>query len=523
MAPAMEGSRQTAGRRRSVEACAERPGAGGLGRRGRAPRLAVGAALLCSATAALRAAFAAPSAGDGPRLRGAGPATRLAAERGLPLGAAAEHMERTGPSDDEAWHGQAWSAVKACASALAVCAALLGPPRLAGGPLAGASLVAGPEAAAARGQSSYASGSKVNKDPISLLQLALPLEETLGEKKVERLRTAQRLVEEVGGNIKVRLWDKAYGEVNDAGEVLKQSKKALLELVPGPKRTAAEGYMTALDGELINLKRLVVKGQDTERATVKDKEVADAATAQFLKCQDLIGKVEESLVPVGYSAPLPKWMPKNLPRLDGRATIEMTLKRPEGSQEKKYDIDNTIYEEAKLRIVLDGWSMPITAGNFVDLVDKGYYTNGPLQRADGFIIQFGDSGDANGNGYKENGKVRTIPLEVALKGQKEALYSETLDEAGRIGEQVRIPFQVDGTLALARAEFENDSASAQIFMFLFESDMTPAGKNLLDGRYASFGYTIEGGEFLRQLKERDIIVSAKVVDGLDRLVRPVPA
>jgi hypothetical protein len=35
---------------------------------------------------------------------------------------------------------------------------------------------------------------------------------------------------------------------------------------------------------------------------------------------------------------------------------------------------------------------------------------------------------------------------------------------------------------MARSEFEADSASSQFFWLLFESDLTPAGKNLLDGR-----------------------------------------
>ena len=44
---------------------------------------------------------------------------------------------------------------------------------------------------------------------------------------------------------------------------------------------------------------------------------------------------------------------------------------------------------------------------------------------------------------------------------------------------------------MAREEYVADSASSQVFWLLFESDLTPAGKNLLDGRYACFGYTIE--------------------------------
>ena len=44
-----------------------------------------------------------------------------------------------------------------------------------------------------------------------------------------------------------------------------------------------------------------------------------------------------------------------------------------------------------------------------------------------------------------------------------------------------------------------------------------AGKNLLDGRYACFGYTVDGARLLSDVKEGDIIASAKVVEGLSNL------
>ena len=64
---------------------------------------------------------------------------------------------------------------------------------------------------------------------------------------------------------------------------------------------------------------------------------------------------------------------------------------------------------------------------------------------------------------------------------------------------------------MARNEFEADSASAQFFFLLFDSDLTPAGKNLLDGRYALFGYTVVGEDFLADVKEGDIIESANII------------
>ena len=36
----------------------------------------------------------------------------------------------------------------------------------------------------------------------------------------------------------------------------------------------------------------------------------------------------------------------------------------------------------------------------------------------------------------------------------------------------------------------------------------------------SFGYVVEGEDFLSDIKEGDIIVSAKVTEGIENLVRP---
>ena len=82
--------------------------------------------------------------------------------------------------------------------------------------------------------------------------------------------------------------------------------------------------------------------------------------------------------------------------------------------------------------------------------------------------------------------------------------------------QTVLPFQAYGALGMARSEYEADSASSQFFWLLFDSDLTPAGKNLLDGRYACFGYTVKGEDFLGSVQEGDVIESAKVLSvGID--------
>lgn len=49
-------------------------------------------------------------------------------------------------------------------------------------------------------------------------------------------------------------------------------------------------------------------------------------------------------------------------------------------------------EGGNLKIVVDGFNAPVTGGDFIDLVHRGFYNNMEIQRADGFIVQTGDPG-----------------------------------------------------------------------------------------------------------------------------------
>lgn len=51
----------------------------------------------------------------------------------------------------------------------------------------------------------------------------------------------------------------------------------------------------------------------------------------------------------------------DLPQLRGRATVEMTLKKPNGEQ---FDIEGTLFKEAKMKMIIDGYAgkrlLPLT-------------------------------------------------------------------------------------------------------------------------------------------------------------------
>ena len=79
---------------------------------------------------------------------------------------------------------------------------------------------------------------------------------------------------------------------------------------------------------------------------------------------------EELMVPDDYKRSVPDEY-KGLPVLQGRAEVLMVIVKPDGSQ---FNVDGKLYDKVDLKMVIDGYNAPITGGNFVDLVDAGFYT-----------------------------------------------------------------------------------------------------------------------------------------------------
>ena len=94
----------------------------------------------------------------------------------------------------------------------------------------------------------------------------------------------------------------------------------------------------------------------------------DAYLAQDVISKDL-SKFEELLVPDEYVRSIPSEY-SNLPVLLRRAEVEMVIKKPDNSQ---YDVNGKLYDQVKVKMVIDGYNAPITGGNFVDLVNNGFY------------------------------------------------------------------------------------------------------------------------------------------------------
>jgi peptidylprolyl isomerase len=323
-------------------------------------------------------------------------------------------------------------------------------------------------------------------DGKALLRYALPID----NKPVRKLQAS---LEDISTQLRAnRRWGAISKDLSQASRVLDQPSQ-ILASVPAERQPQAEAWITELKSGVDSLQ---------ESVKAKDKEQILEGRNRLL---NLVTQLEESMVtefpfevPTEYS---------NLPQLKGRATVSMKTNKGE------------------LTLVVDGYSAPVTAGNFVDLVQRGFYDGLEFTRSEeSYVLQTGDPpGKEVGFIDPKTGKYRAIPLEVLVEGDAEPTYGITLEQAGRYLDMPVLPFSSFGALAMARPETEVNGGSSQFFFFLFEPELTPAGRNLLDGRYAVFGYLTEGKEILDTLKAGDKIESATVVQGIENLVEPQAA
>jgi len=232
-------------------------------------------------------------------------------------------------------------------------------------------------------------------------------------------------------------------------------------------------------------------------------------------------------------------------------------------------------EPVRVHVILDGYSAPISAGNFADLALRGFYDGLPLY--DGLGLQANKSTvgknalgcgsvSANVTGFVNpyTGDYRAIPLEYKGAQASEPVYVEE-EEAEQDDEQATdaaiqrawgalreaqaqnasanissapgtesspqllppirlsgppaLPFEVGGVLGLFHPPGRPDDASSQFFWL---ANPERDGRRL-NGRYSAFGIVVGGYARLLSLRAGDVLEEVRLDKrGAKLLKRPGP-
>ena len=319
------------------------------------------------------------------------------------------------------------------------------------------------------------------KDPYAILRNSLPINQ-------KELRELQNKLEDTSEDLRGGRWSAISKATSRSQFLVSNKKNQILESIPEENKEKAITLLSNLKEDLNEL---------GEIANEKNKiSFLDTRRKSLKKIDDL----EALLITNEFPFEIPSEY-DNLPRLLGRANVE--IKTSKGN----------------MNAIVDGYNAPLTAGAFIDLSLKGFYDGLPINRAEEFfILQTGDpKGDEIGYVDPENNEMRKVPLEIRTPNSKDTLYGQTFEEVGLYTETPVLPFATLGTLGWAHSDSDLNDGSSQFFFFLYEAELNPAGRNLIDGRNAAFGYIIEGSEILNQLGVDDKIIQIKVLNGSENL------
>jgi peptidylprolyl isomerase len=318
-------------------------------------------------------------------------------------------------------------------------------------------------------------------DPAAILRNALPV-------NAPDLQDLQHRLEATSDDLRAKRWSALTSSVRRSQSLLGTRHNAIVESFPANGRAQAETLLQTLDQQLQTLAETAETQQRDPFLAARRQALATIGSAEALLVGDFPFEI-----PADYA---------ELPRLLGRATVKLTTTKGD------------------LITVVDGYNAPLTAGSFVDLVQKGFYDGLPFTRAEDFyVLQTGDPKGPEDGYIDPNTKTqRTVPLEIKVPGEKAPFYNQTFEDLGLFKATPTLPFATLGTLGWAHSDEQLNDGSSQFFFFLYEAELTPAGLNLVDGRYAAFGYVVDGFDVLEALGVDDGIVKATVLEGAENLV-----
>ena len=319
----------------------------------------------------------------------------------------------------------------------------------------------------------------------------------------EAVELVRLRLEQVGFSGKTPVWNACYKEVQTAKSLIGNTEEMLKGINDESNLLQAIAMVDRVQSKLQDLGN-AIRAQDIQSTLALQEE-----------CSSLIYNVRALSMTPGE---LPFSVPEEfatMPVLKGRAIVECNLERTSGPP---YTLqDGTKTNAITLTMTIDGYHAPITAGNFIDLVERKFYNGLSIQSAEELIVQTGNPENTEVDGFIDPNtkEKRVIPLELFYKKDVAPTYGYTSDEDMRSTESMADPFQAYGALGMAHDAEDVNTASSQFWFLKWDQSLVPPSRNTLDGSQTCFGYVTKNQDLLSQVRQGDKITSMRVVEGAE--------
>jgi hypothetical protein len=187
------------------------------------------------------------------------------------------------------------------------------------------------------------SGTRVNKDPESLLRWALPIDN-------KDARDLQKSIEDLRINIQSKRKIAANDDLKKIKGYLKSKES---KLTASCRDTAiCTELIQSMKEDIEPLEGMLKTSSDSQTGSDQERDALDKSYKTQDRIQAKLSLLQEQMIPLGYVTPVPD-VYSDLPQLKGRATVEMILKRPGG---EKFNIEGQLFTDAKMKMIIDGYT-----------------------------------------------------------------------------------------------------------------------------------------------------------------------
>ncbi|GJQ12372.1 hypothetical protein GpartN1_g4163.t1 [Galdieria partita] len=309
----------------------------------------------------------------------------------------------------------------------------------------------------------------------------------------------------------------AWKDIQKAKPILHRGEVEILLDTRKEHRDEAAVALGDVDQLLESIQEKIKVTKNSKKAL---KDMKNEIAQQTESTLDKIAQLEEWMVQ-GFPYPIPHKY-DSLPRLKGRATVEMTVTKAnhptvDSSSLFRDKNGSPIGNSIHLVAILDGYSAPLTSGNFIQALLNNIYQNATIvHKESGFYLFVQPKQLLIDSNTK---KPRHIPMEVLVDGDPYPIWGKTLETADLADLQPVLPMTAFGALAMVHSSEDENDANSSFFIFTLDPRSEQArnkGGNVLNGNVATFGYIVEGLEYLLQISPNDTITHTRILNGMDK-------
>ena len=320
----------------------------------------------------------------------------------------------------------------------------------------------------------------------------------------------QKKLEEVAYLLRIpqrKQWDKMQTNIEACRDAISNNKGDIFRDVPESKAELVKETLEDVDTAMQQMLRGI---------TYKDSAYCGKYLNSALNSVSLIELSQVRSLPYSVPRTYAKY-----PVLTGRAQVRFTIRS--GSKDRMYLFQDQDQESTgSFTIDLDGFTSPITSGQFLTNVKKGLYSGTTVNEDynQSALITNVSSPPVRVDGDET---YSNLPLEIFQTGEFEPMYNTTLDVLNM--EYPVLPMSIFGAVVMCHDDTGDSYKSSKDNFFIYKFDKSMGGLSGLsfeEGQFTVVGYVTDGSELIEQIKSGDVIDKVEILSGQDRLKEPFP-